>query len=390
MTTIFTPRRVRLYPLAILLGALVGFSFFVGTSRGLETFRGGRMGGDFPAFYGAARIVRFGDPRDLYNAARQREAQRDLLPGVEDGWIHFAYPPHVALLYVPFTLLTFKAAYLLHTALMVACCAAALALLRRKLSALRHYYVPALAMTLTFYPLFRAIAGGQNTSISLLCAAGAAVAAAQGRDLLAGIWLGAWLFKPQLALPVTAAIVLSGRPRVLSSFAVVAVAWYAIAASMTDAFWPIQWWQEGVVPFAVMDRLMDRPNAVSFATVTSDIGVPWLGAVLIVATVALTVFLALRLRDDQPSLVACATAAAVLVSPHALYYDGGLAILGLLVLTAYAGEAVLPHVAFLWLLAAAQLGRQYSPLPPVMLVLIGTMWLAARASVRRSGVGHPE
>ncbi len=112
--TLLTLRRFRLYSLAVLLGVTIGFAFFVVTSNGLQTARGGRIGGDFPAFYGAGKLVRSGQVDSLYDASAQRRAQDGLLPGVEDGWIHFAYPPYVAAAYVPFTFLSFKGAYIVH------------------------------------------------------------------------------------------------------------------------------------------------------------------------------------------------------------------------------------------------------------------------------------
>ncbi len=55
----------------------------------------GRLGGDYPAFYGVARIVASGDWKDLYSPEKQSQSQKGLLPGVA-GFLPFAYPPFVA------------------------------------------------------------------------------------------------------------------------------------------------------------------------------------------------------------------------------------------------------------------------------------------------------
>ena len=375
---LFTPRRLRLYPLAALAGITIGFAFFLLTSDGLRTARGGRMGGDFPGFYGAARIVRAGTAQSLYDPAVQRRAQADLLPGVEEGWIHFAYPPFVALAYVPFTFLSFKSAYIVHTILMVLCCSVALALLRGALPTVGRHFVPCLAATLTFYPLFRANVGGQNTSMSLLCAAGAAAALAGGRPLIAGIWIGAWLFKPQLALPV-AAIVAIRYPRVIPGIAIIAIAWYLLGAAVSGPAWPIWWLREGVFPFAAADLNVDRGNGVSFREVAAEIGVPVLGWVLILLTAALAVRGALSAKPHPVVLVGMAAAAAVLVAPHALFYDGGLAALGLAAAGDVVGAALIPYLAAAWIISALQPFREYLPLPPITVVLVAVLVFAARA-----------
>src|SRR4029078_12524155 len=170
-------RRLRRLLVAALAGIAIGFVVLLATSQGLRTIRGGRIGGDLPAFYGAGRIVRSGDTPRLYDAELQEAAQRDLLPGIS-GRVAFAYPPYVALAYVPLTWLPFKIAYAVRAMVMALCLLAALAVLRPVRRALRAELVPLSAASLLFYPIFRAVLGGQNTPLSLLCAAGVAGAVA--------------------------------------------------------------------------------------------------------------------------------------------------------------------------------------------------------------------
>src|SRR5437867_13199107 len=53
---VLTPRRLRLYALAMFGGAAIGVLVFLAGSSGLRGLGGVRVGGDFPAFYGAARV----------------------------------------------------------------------------------------------------------------------------------------------------------------------------------------------------------------------------------------------------------------------------------------------------------------------------------------------
>jgi hypothetical protein len=358
-------RRIDFYALVIPLGLIAGFIVLLATSHGLRTIRGGRIGGDLPAFYGAARTIRT-DPSRLYDWDAQRDAQRDLLPPSSQGWIAYAYPPFVAAAYLPLTWLPFKTAYAIHTVVMAAFCVIAMMFVGRTLPTLRPYRVLLVAAALGFYPIFRAVLGGQNTAFSLMCAAGAAAALAAGNALTAGLWLGAWLFKPQLALPVAAIVALKSphRVRLLAGVAVFGVMYYALGAAIGGVEWPIWWWRAGVVPFSATDRIVDQANAISFPELGSSFGVPILGWIAAVVTAGVVVWRLWRGTAPPIVVVASAAATAVLIAPHALYYDAGLALLGLLVCTARR-PAWLPAVAAVYLVTWAQPFRAALPIPPL-------------------------
>jgi hypothetical protein len=378
-----TPWRLRVYPTAALLGVTIGFIAFLATSDGLRSIRGGRVGGDLPAFYGAGRIIMQGTPELLYSPDAQKRAQADLLPGVTDGWIYFSYPPFVAVAYAPFTLLPFKIAYVAHTLLMALCCLLAVRLLRPICPPLHAHFLPVAAATLTFYPLFRANVGGQNTALSLLCAAGAASALGRGRQMTAGLWLAAWLFKPQLALPVVAMTVSAGYPRVLFGLLIGGMGWYFVGALVSGPTWPVWWIRNGVLPFALADLAVDRGNGISFRELAVEFNVAWVGWLLAALTTGFVVASAWverrRLSNHHVPLVEMASSASVLVSPHALYYDGGIAVLSMIRAGSVVGAALLPHIVGAWLLGAAQILRPYFPLPPLTLVVVASLLFSMRA-----------
>ena len=115
---------------AVLLALSVAVGLAVIAAAGLGTnsadsasSEGSRLGGDFPAFYAAGSIVRSGDIDSLYDPARQLVEQSEL--GL-DGYLAFAYPPHVAVAYAPLSALPFRYAYLVHTVLMAVAFAVAL------------------------------------------------------------------------------------------------------------------------------------------------------------------------------------------------------------------------------------------------------------------------
>src|SRR5690242_17423754 len=84
---LLTTRRLYVYPVAMLIAAVLGVVLFVTGSNGLHGPLGGRVGGDLPAFYGAARIIRAGVWQRLYDFAALRDAQADLLPDTPGGWL---------------------------------------------------------------------------------------------------------------------------------------------------------------------------------------------------------------------------------------------------------------------------------------------------------------
>jgi glycosyl transferase family 87 len=369
-------RRLRRLLVAALAGIAIGFGVLLATSQGLQTIRGGRIGGDLPAFYGAGRIVRSGQTPRLYDAEAQEAAQRDLLPGIS-GRVAFAYPPYVALAYVPLTWLPFKAAYAVHAIVMTLCVLGSLAVLRPALPAVRAELVPLFAAGLLFYPIFRAVLGGQNTPLSLLCAAGVAAALARRRDGLAGVWAGAWLFKPQYAA-VVAAMLLVGRidrRRFLIGFAAVGLGYYAVGWILAGWDWPL-WWLRHAREFTVADYAVDRGNGISFAEVAGEYGLRWLGWAAAAATGACALWIVRRPGLHPVSAVAVAVLTAVMSAPHSLYYDGGLAALALTAAGSLDRSTFAPIVA-LWLLSWLQPVRSSLPVPPMTIVAIAAMWLAA-------------
>ena len=390
---LFTPRRLRVYPLAMFAGAAIGVLAFLAGSDGLHGLGGGRVGGDFPAFYSAARIVRSGDWKGMYDPATLQRAQAEFFPDQPGGWLTFPYPPFVAAAYVPLTLFSFKTAYALHALIMAACGVAAVALLLPVLPRLRGSFLPCAAATLTFYPMFRAVMGGQNTALSLLCAAGAAAALASKKDVVAGLWLGAWMFKPQLALPVMAVVAIAGHPNVVIGAAISAATLYFVGAAITEPSWPIWWLHDIAFPYAAAGLAPDIHSGASFTEVSRELGMPALGWIAIGVVVVVTLRTVWRAKPDPVVLVGIASPFAVLVTPHALFYDAGLAMMTFAAAATVSGRTIAPLLFVLWAIAALEPMRMHLPMPPTTVVLLGSLllsiWVARRAADRRPPLVDP-
>jgi hypothetical protein len=204
-------RRMHLYPRVILAAIVAGVVLAAALGGGASTLTG-RLGGDFPAFYAAGRLVAHGEAARLYDWHAQANAEADLFPGARaTRFLAFAYPPYVALLYRPFAALPYRLAYVLHTLAMGVALFAAAWSIGRLLPRVRRYAFEGFCLSVAFLPMFIALCGGQSTPLLALALSSALVASARGRDLLAGACLGALWIKPQYALPFIACFAIAGR-----------------------------------------------------------------------------------------------------------------------------------------------------------------------------------
>ena len=209
----------------------------------------------------------------MIDPARQAETQVALFPGDnDDGLLYFAYRPHTALVYLPLSHLPYRVSYALHTVLMLeprpwprcTWC-------RPMLPMVDRHFELAVIGAISFYPLYRAITGGQNTAISLL--------------LLAGSWRrrSGTTRCPQRStaravvvqtavreLPIIGLHLLARRWRLGLSAALTAVACWVVGAALLGFGWLGDWF-ESVRFFSDLDAQVNRRNAVSFLGVADTV-----------------------------------------------------------------------------------------------------------------------
>jgi hypothetical protein len=318
------------------LGLAVGLAVVAGAGLGdadsgsASAVDGGRLGGDFPAFYAAGSIVRSGDGGSLYDPARQEIEQVEL--GL-DGYLAFAYPPHVAAAYAPLSLLNFRTAYLFHTILMAAAFVASIEILSKPVPILRRWRWPILAAGFTFYPLFTAVGGGQNAPLTLLLLAVTWRALDEDRGALAGIAAGLLLYRPQYALPLIGLLLLARQRKAVVWAMVVGVATWSATAVFLGADWVAAWFGE-VVPFVERDADVNASNSVSMlGFLQAAWGADERPAVVVGAIGAAAVVVTLMWLWSQPERFSLANRmgafaiGVLLISPHTMFYDASLMIL---------------------------------------------------------------
>lgn len=367
--------QLRRLSLAILVALGISFVATLASGEGADT-GAGRLGGDYPAFYAAARIAADGDVDEVNDLGRLEAAQRDLFPEDEDeGFLTWAYPPHVAVLYRPLAELDYRPSYAVHTLLMVAAFVAAVRLARPLVPWLATHTLPAVAAGLAFWPMFRGIGAGQNTALTLLLLVGAWRASTSGRDGLAGVLLGLLLFKPQFALLAIALWAVARRWRAVATFAAVAAATWAFTAAFAGADWVASWLDDVRAYDATEDvnaaNHVSLPEAAHAAFEVSTVG--WVVAVAVGAVTAWRWFRTRRID------LALAVPAILLGAAHAVFYD-----VGLVLLTAAVLLPVAP-VATGVLYAAGFLEPLKEPLGwnPLVLVLLAWWALALSPDPRR-------
>lgn len=376
---------------ATLLAMVVAVVLVVATADGPEAVSGG-LGGDYASFYAAGDIVLQEpgiEPERFYEPQRQFDAQQPVLPPEEDGHLYFAYPVFFVAPFVALASLEFRLSYLVDVALMVGALVVGLRLLRPCSAVVRERWPETLAVAASFFPMFRGISGGQNTALSLLLFSLLWRSLHDGRQVTAGIAAGLLLFKPPLALPVVGILLLGRHLRAVAAALGAAAALYVLGAALTGPGWPAAW-VDAVRYLDEVDTPFNVHNFVSLPGAAEAVfGIDSLAAAVIgfglAAVVAVVVSWAWMRHAAGPGpLVALGAAGALLISPHALYYDAGLLVLVGIVLLDH--HAIGPRtVALLWALGlahpllAAPLG-----VSPVTLLVIAAFGLAARLVVAPS------
>jgi hypothetical protein len=322
-----TREQVTRLSVAVLAALTVSLLVTLLSGSGAETATG-RLGGDYPAFYAAGRIARDQGLDEVNDLDALADAQADLYPEDEagDGFLTWAYPPHVALLYRPLAALPYRASFAVHTFLMIGLFVAAVYRARPMLPWLRTATLPAVAAGLAYYPMFRGIGSGQNTAATLLLLVCAWRASSEDRDGLAGVFLGLLLFKPQFALLSILLWVCARRWRAVPAFAGVAALTWLVTAWFAGAGW-VSRYLDDLDTYRGTEHV-NAANHVSLseaAEAAFGVGrVGWVVAVVVLGAAALAWS---RGRTDLTGPVAVLAPALLLCAAHAVFYDVGLVLL---------------------------------------------------------------
>jgi len=269
---------------------------------------------DWPAFATGGRLI-IENPSHLYDMDTQRRIQLEVTGGRTlvtlgvNGILPFLAPAWVAFLAVPFDLLGTNLGGRLWILVGLACLAIGLYLAVRPRPPTS--ILPAFASVPTALLLLNAQLDG-----FVALGIGAAMAL-WTQPFLAGLCLGLTLLKPQLVLPLAAALLLTRQWRVLAGWAVAGVVLLAATAAL-NPHWPFEWLSAAGGTVQAGAREIDLAHVGILLP-----GAYQGGAIAILSLVALAavLWLARRRRDDMRAAGAVLIAGGILVAPHSLPTD---------------------------------------------------------------------
>ncbi len=333
--------------------------------------------------YGAGRLLAQGDGDNLYNLGHLVAVQRDLLPGSTNACQLFPYPPYVALIYWPLSLLDYRLSFSLFTLLMVGTLFLTLNVIKPMNEFVDKYFIAVFTLILFFYPVLRSVLGGQNTTISLLIIALTWRLVASGREYTAGLVLGALLFKPQFGLTLIGLFLLSRRWRVVIGGMVTALLLYGLGYMLQGSDWIIKW-TTFALWFSDVDAQINKANAISWLGFFQGIMgvrnkaahiIGW-GMSLLTAGYLSWVWWKGGKKADLKSQLGLACSSLILMLPHVMYYDMGLLVFTCLALVGKIEKYQLLFVTILWLSGFSQTLSKLAGFSPLFFVTLLT-WIVS-------------
>jgi hypothetical protein len=160
---------------------------------------------DFSVYYSEGLMIREGHGSRIYDTELEKEYQQRVMNGrsFAGGILPFVYPPHVSLIFVPFSLFSRQVAMALWITGQLLLLLYFLRMLRRIIS-MHSGFEQLLISTaiLAYLPMFITIWIGAFSLIMLVCHMKIYLCLREGKEDQAGLWFSAGMIKPQhLILP---------------------------------------------------------------------------------------------------------------------------------------------------------------------------------------------
>lgn len=190
---------------------------------------------DFTTFYSGASILRQGLGRQLYDEQTQYRVQQQFAAevSIRQGPLPYIHPPFEALLFIPFTWVSYPIAYVLWDLLNLIVLVILLFMLQPALPVLRPVSVAFwLLACLAFFPIFFALLHGQDVLLLVLLLAAVYVLLRRNNEIAAGFCLGLGVFRFQLVLPLVLILLYQKRTKAILGFVTAAAALVLVSAAI--------------------------------------------------------------------------------------------------------------------------------------------------------------
>jgi hypothetical protein len=280
---------------------------------------------DFRNLYTAGYMVRLGHGHEIYDYAAQKMFQ-DALVSREVVAIPFVRPAYQALLFAPFSVLSFRHAYIAFLSFNLAILVLCFRLLRPYMYNLAEVWPPLPVAMFLFLPIAAALMQGQDSIVLLALLAGGFACIQQGREYLAGVLVALGLFKFQFVIPVALLFLAWRRWRFSAAFAISAAMLATVSVWIAGAEQSVNYLrsiiQIGVshglssgLPLPV-DHMANLHGAVSGISGSAPFVLP-----LTIALSAATMILAASRRPQGVNALLIAIPVSALVSYYMFIHD---------------------------------------------------------------------
>lgn len=275
------------------------------------------LGGDFIAFWSAAREVLDGNLTGLYTPDGLEAAIAAHRPGVDVSGLTWQYPPHASLIFSPIGYLPYEIAYALWCALGLAFFTGVLV----QTGVRGRWLIAALATI----PILIVLNTGQNALFTggLLLLA---VTYAKPKPVLAGVAAALLTVKPQLGFLLPVVFIVNGHWRAFGVAALASLAlWAASFIILGGGAWAAFFGFVGTVGEAVSDGVMPLFKMVNVYAAARLAWLPDLVAAALAISAILMAIAALVWtcrRTDEPAWhYAVLATGTLLAAPYSMYYE---------------------------------------------------------------------
>jgi hypothetical protein len=271
---------------------------------------------DFFVFWAAARLLQHGDLQAAYDPATFYHFERSLDDHIQSG-LPFVYPPHAALLFMPFAHLSVHAALVVWdllslTIYLAGCRQASKELTLPMFAAL---IAPSTVINLMYGQTGLVTGGLTVLGFSLL----------KRRPAFSGVMFGLLSIKPQLAALPLLMLLLSGNRKAISAAAVTVV--LMVLASFA-VFQPDDWsnWLQALTGFSTKFSASSWHNrfGVTVYFTLLSLGANRHAAIAVQAVISLLVIwqvMRVTRRVSGPTAIMTVLIGVFLATPYALIYD---------------------------------------------------------------------